>query len=334
MQNVYLAQWADFNDAMKNHPEIDPNTGIWLGVYGFIGFFFSLSVVTQVIFVWIYCGIRSARVLHMEMLKSIVRLPQSFFDTTPLGRILNRFSKDQYTVDEILPRTFQGYFRTLFSVISVLAVNALGNPYYLLLALPLGILYSYFQKFYLSTSRELKRLDSTSKSPIFAHFQETLGGVSTIRAYKSEARFIQTNEYRVDFNQKAYYPSISSNRWLAVRLEFIGALVVFGSAMFGVITILVNGSIPASIIGLMLTYSLSITQTLNWMVRQSCEIETNIVSVERIKEYTDLPQEADYTNDYDLPANWPASGSISFQSYGTRYRDNLDLVLNVCLLNS
>ena len=185
----------------------------------------------------------------------------------------------------------------------------------------------YFQKFYLSTSRELKRLDSTSRSPIFAHFQETLGGVSTIRAYKCENRFIATNESRIDFNQKAYYPSISSNRWLAIRLEFIGALIVFGSALFSVFTIWFNGSIPASIIGLMLTYSLSVTQTLNWLVRQSCEIETNIVSVERIKEYADLPREAPHFNDFKIPEGWPTEGTVGFHDYCTRYREGLNLVL-------
>lgn len=92
------------------------------------------------------------------MLGNVIHCPQSFFDTTPLGRILNRFSKDQYTVDEVLPRSFQGYFRTLFNVISVLAVNAIGSPYYIIFAIPLGFLYGYFQRFYLSTSRELKRL--------------------------------------------------------------------------------------------------------------------------------------------------------------------------------
>jgi ATP-binding cassette, subfamily C (CFTR/MRP), member 1 len=186
-----------------------------------------------------------------------------FLDTTPIGRILNRFSKDIYTVDEVLPRTFQGYIRTLFIVLSVLTVNSIGNPFYILFVIPLGILYLYFQKYCklvyinsyftahlpsslffldLTTSRELKRLDSTSRSPVFAHFQETLSGVSTIRAYKQENRFIRTNEDRVDYNQRAYYPSVASNRWLAVRLELIGSFIVFGSALFAVLTV---GSISA-----------------------------------------------------------------------------------------
>ncbi|RKO83977.1 P-loop containing nucleoside triphosphate hydrolase protein, partial [Blyttiomyces helicus] len=114
----------------------------------------------------------------------------------------------------------------------------------------------------------------------------------------------------------------------AVRLEFIGALIVFGSALFSVLTILITGEIRASIVGLMLTYSLNVTQTLNWMVRQSCEIETNIVSVERIKEYIDLPQEAPYIiSDHRPPASWPEGGAITFEEYSTRYREGLECVL-------
>lgn len=152
------------------------------------------------------------------------------------------------------------YFRTLFSVVSVLAINSFTNPLFLLFACPLGFLYLFFQRYYLSTSRELKRLDSVSRSPIYAHFQETLGGLVTIRAYKQQSRFTMTNEERVDFNQKAAFPSISSNRWLAVRLEFIGALVIFGSALFGVLSVVIYGYVNPSLVGLCMTYSLSVTQ--------------------------------------------------------------------------
>ncbi|KAI9339681.1 P-loop containing nucleoside triphosphate hydrolase protein [Obelidium mucronatum] len=336
-QNLYLADWADSNDRKRDlvlrgwmkQESVEPeNVMTRLMVYGGIGLLYAGSFVFQTIFVWIFCGIRSARILHQDMLENIVKLPQSYFDTTPLGRILNRFSKDVYTVDEVLPRVFQGYTRTLFSVLAVLAVNTIGNWMFLFFVVPLGLLYIYFQRYYLSTSRELKRLDSTSRSPIYAHFQETLAGVGTIRAYQQCQRFITTNEYRVDYNMKAYYPSVSSNRWLAVRLEFIGSLIVFGSAMFAVVSIAVNGYVSASLVGLALTYSLNVTQSLNWLVRQSCEIETNIVSVERMKEYIELPQEAPYLMPRQAPReSWPENGVIEFRDYEARYREGLDLVL-------
>ncbi|KAJ3017793.1 UNVERIFIED_CONTAM: hypothetical protein HDU68_011483 [Siphonaria sp. JEL0065] len=336
-QNLYLADWADSNDRKRdlvlrgwmNAESVEPeNVFTRLMIYGGIGLLYASSFVFQTIFVWIFCGIRSARILHSDMLENIMRLPQSYFDTTPLGRIINRFSKDVYTVDEVLPRVFQGYTRTLFSVLAVLAVNTIGNWMFLFFVVPLGLLYIYFQRYYLSTSRELKRLDSTSRSPIYAHFQETLAGVGTIRAYQQTQRFITTNEYRVDYNMKAYYPSVSSNRWLAVRLEFIGSLIVFGSAMFAVVSIAINGYVSASLVGLALTYSLNVTQSLNWLVRQSCEIETNIVSVERMKEYIDIPQEAPYLMPRQAPReSWPENGVIEFRDYEARYREGLELVL-------
>lgn len=192
-------------------------------------------------------------------------LPQSFFDTTPLGRIMNRFSKDQFTIDEILPRSFLGYARTLTSVFACIAVNSIGNKFYILFAIPLLFLYAYCQHYYLSTSRELKRLDSSTRSPIYAHFQETLYGCGSIRAFGQEDRFIEFSSKKgmslkfilVDENQRAYYPSVSSNRWLAVRLEAIGALIVFGSASFGVLSLYFHQEISSSTIGLMLVYSLS-----------------------------------------------------------------------------
>jgi ATP-binding cassette, subfamily C (CFTR/MRP), member 1 len=329
-QNVLLSWWAQENDRNIQMMVIFEKKSVffWLITYGFLGISYSAFVVFQVLFAWVFCGIRSARILHINLLENVLRLPQSFFDTTPLGRIMNRFSKDVYTADEVLPRSFLGYFRTMFIVISVLAVNTIGNPYYLVLAFPLGLVYYYCQKYYLSTSRELKRLDSTSRSPIYSNFQETLNGVTTIRAFGQETRFIQLNANRVDTNQRAYYPSVSSNRWLAIRLEFIGSLIVFGSATAGVLAIYFDKKMSSSVIGLMLVYSLSVTQTLNWMVRQSCEIETNIVSVERLKEYTEVPQEAPAVIPNNTPPSaWPNQGEIAFKNYAARYRPDLDLVI-------
>jgi len=198
-----------------------------------------------------------------------------------LGRILNRFSKDQYTVDETLPGSFQSYFRTMFNVISIFFVIVYSTPLFVVGAIPLGVIYFFIQRYYIASSRELKRLDSIKRSPIYAHFSETLSGVSTIRAYDLTDRFISENEKRLNESQKAYYPSIASNRWLATRLEFIGNTVVL---MAGVFAVMEHDTVNAGQVGLSITYALSITQTLNWMVRQSSEIETNIVSVERIKE--------------------------------------------------
>ncbi|KAI8983684.1 multi drug resistance-associated protein MRP [Pilobolus umbonatus] len=321
--NLWLKTWSSDN------LERGENTHIWyyLGIYALIGWSSAVFSVIQTVILWVYCAIRSARVLHGKMLESVIRSPMSFFDTTPLGRVLNRFSKDQHTIDEVLPRIFGAYFRVLFAVIATVLVVAISTPAFIFLLVPLTVIYVYIQRYYLATSRELKRLDSVGKSPIYSHFQETISGVTIIRAYEQQNRFIFTNENKLDDNQKAYYPSISSNRWLAVRLEFLGSIIIFSSALFAVLSITYGNSvIDAGLVGLSVSYALNVTQALNWVIRSYCEIETNIVSVERVKEYIDLPREK-YESTTRVSPVWPDKGAIEFRDYATRYRPGMDLAL-------
>lgn len=214
-----------------------------------------------------------------------------------------------------------------------MVVIAISTPLFLILIVPLGFVYFSYQKYYLRTSRELKRLDSVTKSPIFAHFQETLGGISTIRAFRQQRRFAQENEWRTDANLRAYFPSINANRWLAVRLEFIGSVVIFGAATLAIISVANGTKLSAGMVGLAMSYALNITQSLNWIVRQTVEVETNIVSVERVLEYANLPSEApDVIFKHRPSLSWPSQGGVTFDHYSTRYRPGLDLVLkDVCL---
>ncbi|CAG8520388.1 12933_t:CDS:10 [Funneliformis mosseae] len=300
--------------SVSNSKNSNEDVLLYLAIYGMIGFSYSIMTIIQTIVLLVLCTIRAARKLHQELLYGIIRSPMSFFDI--------------YTIDEVLPRTFAGYFRTLFSVIATIVVISFSTPLFVFVIIPMIFMYNYIQTYYLSTSRELKRLDSVTRSPIYAHFQETLGGVSTIRAYQQANRFIEENEVRLDTNQRAYFPSISCNRWLAVRLEFLGSIIIFGAAILAVITVLTTGNIDAGLVGLSVSYALSVTQALNWAVRQFCEIETNVVSVERVKEYIDLPSEAPVVIPDNRPdPTWPQNGLIQYQNYSTRYRPELELVL-------
>ena len=155
-----------------------------------------------------------------------------------------------------------------------LVLVSVSTPVFIVLILPLAGLYLYIQRYYLRTSRELKRLDSITKSPIYAHFQESLGGITTIRAYRQESRFALENEWRVDANLRAYFPSINANRWLAVRLEFIGSVIIFAAAIFAIIAVSAGGGPSAGLVGLAMSYALQITSSLNWIVRQTVEVET------------------------------------------------------------
>ncbi|KAF9945731.1 hypothetical protein BGZ70_003646, partial [Mortierella alpina] len=280
--SLWLTHWSRSYDSGESaHGPL-----YYIGIYATLGLVFALLTVFQSIILQVHCGIRSARVLHEKMLRSVLRSPMSFFDTVPMGRILNRFSKDQATIDEILPRTFSGYAHNLFGVLSILAVVTFSSPTLVFVIVPFSFLYMLLQKYYLATSRELRRLDSVARSPVFAHFQETIGGISTIRAYRQQDRFIRGNEARLDQSLRAFYPSIASNRWLAFRLECLSSVIIFGAAFLSVVSLARNMSVDPGLVGLSLTYALNVTQTLNWLVRQYTEVETNIVAVERLQEYT------------------------------------------------
>ncbi|KAI7818635.1 P-loop containing nucleoside triphosphate hydrolase protein [Gamsiella multidivaricata] len=323
--SLWLTHWSRSNDGSSNG---NHGAMYYISIYALLGIVFSLLTVFQSIVNTVYCGIRASRVLHEKMLRSILRSPIVFFDTTPMGRILNRFSKDQATIDEILPRTVAGYLLNLFPVIAILVVIMVSTPTLVFVIVPFSFLYMLLQRYYLATSREIRRLDSVSRSPVFAHFQETLGGISTIRAYRQQDRFIKGNAYRLDQNLRAFYPGIAGNRWLAFRLETLSSLIIFGTAFLSVLSLARHVAVDPGLVGLSLTYALNITQTLTWMVRNFTDVESNIVAVERLQEYVDLKPEASEINPANRPPQeWPAQGRVEFIDYETRYRPGLDLVL-------
>ncbi|KAL4784625.1 P-loop containing nucleoside triphosphate hydrolase protein [Aspergillus varians] len=321
--SYWLKHWTEMSETQSAS-----SPGKFIGIYLALGLGSSLLVIVQNLILWIFCSIEASRKLHERMAFSIFRSPMSFFETTPSGRVLNRFSSDIYRIDEVLARTFNMLFGNSAKALFTLFVITSATPPFLIFVIPLGWIYFSYQKYYLRTSRELKRLDSVTRSPIFAHFQESLGGISTIRAYRQEERFTQENEWRMDANLRAYFPSISANRWLAVRLEFIGSIIILASALLSIVSVASGTRLSAGMVGLAMSYALQITQSLNWIVRQTVEVETNIVSVERVLEYASLPSEAPDVIFKKRPAiGWPAQGAVSFQNYSTRYREGLDLVL-------
>jgi ABC-type multidrug transport system fused ATPase/permease subunit len=322
--NFWLKDWSEENSRVGANNDV----GKYIGIYFAFGIGSAGLTVVQTLILWIFCSIEASRKLHERMAKAIFRSPMSFFDTTPAGRILNRFSSDIYRVDEVLARTFNMLFVNLAKSGFTLAVVSFTTPAFIAVIFPMLFMYLWIQKYYLRTSRELKRLDSVSRSPIYAHFQESLGGISTIRAYRQQPRFERENEWRVDANLKAFFPSVSANRWLAIRLEFIGAVVILAAAGFSILAVASGADLGPGSVGLAMSYALQITTSLNWIVRQTVEVETNIVSVERVLEYARLPSEAPEINPNKRPpAAWPSSGTISFNNYSARYREGLDLVL-------
>jgi len=247
-----------------------------------------------------------------------------FFDVTPVGRIINRCGKDTDVMDDILIRSISAVLACGCRVLATVIVICWATWYFVIALVPIFLLYYYVQNFYVKISRQLKRLQSVSRSPIFSHFGETLTGVSTIRAYNMQDTFIRQSSQKVDNNHMSYYPNVVSNRWLAFRLEMVANLIILLAAIFAVAD---RGNVSAGIIGLSVSYAMQVTQTFNWMVRMTSEMESNIVAVERIEEYTNVEQEAPYHTSVEPPANWPVDGKVEFRNYSTRYRPELDLVV-------
>ncbi|NXU21396.1 MRP2 protein, partial [Pardalotus punctatus] len=244
-------------------------------------------------------AVRASRILHQQLLSNVLRVPMSFFDTTPTGRIVNRFAKDIFIVDETIPTSFRSWLNCFMGIISTLIIICLATPFFALVVIPLSIFYYFVLRFYVSTSRQLRRLDSVTRSPIYSHFGETVSGLSVIRAYGHQERFLMQNETTMDINQKSVYSWIISNRWLAIRLEFVGSLVVLFSALLAVIA---KDTLEGGIVGLSVSSALNVTQTLNWLVRTSSELETNIVAVERVHEYTKVKNEVRKPGSRQTPA--------------------------------
>ncbi|XP_037958175.1 multidrug resistance-associated protein 1 isoform X4 [Teleopsis dalmanni] len=317
--NLWLTKWS-------TDTRVENDTGLrdmYLGVYGAFGFgqviahlFFSLTLALGCI----YC----AKELHEFLLSNVMRWPMEVFDTTPLGRIVNRFAKDVDTIDVVLPLLWRVVISQAFSVLATIVVISISTPIFLAVIVPIAFLYYFAQRFYVATSRQLMRLESVSRSPIYSHFGETVTGVSTIRAYSVQNRFIDESDGKVDQNQVCKYPSLIANRWLAIRLEMVGNLIILFASLFAVL----GGQTNPGLVGLSVSYALQVTQTLNWLVRMTSDIETNIVAVERIKEYGETKQEAAWEIDnVKLPQNWPQNGSVAFENFKVRYREGLDLVL-------
>ncbi|KRX48228.1 Multidrug resistance-associated protein 1, partial [Trichinella murrelli] len=322
--NIWLAQWSEDIYVNRSDPNyVSANTRI--GVYAALGAGQGFSVFIAAV-VMLLCMVSSSARLHDSLVSSLLRSPISFYERTPIGRILNRISKDIDALDNTLPATMRSWVSCVMLVLSTLIIITINMRAFGFIIIPLGLLYFVVQKFYVSTSRQLKRIESVSRSPVYSLFQQILQGITSIRAYKAQDHFRLVLQRSVDWNQATNYPLLVSNRWLATRLELIGNLLVFFTASYAVYSRDSHSS-SVGMVGLAVTYALLITQTLNWVVRMNSDLETNIVSVERIKEYIELPSEASLVSACRPPPDWPNAGMVEFKNYSMRYRAELEPAL-------
>ncbi|OCH94438.1 ABC protein [Obba rivulosa] len=266
--------------------------------------------------------------LHHNAVRNIFHAPMSYFDTTPLGRILGVFGKDFDNIDNQLPVSMRLFVLTIGNVLGSVIIITVIEHYFLIAVVAIGVGYFYFAGFYRASARELKRLDAMLRSLLYAHFSESLTGLPTIRSYGEIQRFLNDNEYYVDLEDRAAFLTATNQRWLAIRLDFMGGMMVFIVAMLAVSD---ASGVSAASIGLVLTYSTSLTQLCSVVTRQSAEVENYMSSVERVVQYSrgdqveqEAPQEVP---DHEPPSQWPDKGAIEFKDVVMRYRQGLPVVL-------
>ncbi|XP_065867125.1 ABC transporter C family member 13 isoform X1 [Euphorbia lathyris] len=283
----------------------------------------SLTLVRA--FSFAFGGLRAAVQVHNTLLNKLIDAPVEFFDQTPAGRILNRLSSDLYTIDDSLPFILNILLANFVGLLGIAVVLSYVQVAFLLLLLPFWFIYSKLQFFYRSTSRELRRLDSVSRSPIYSTFTETLGGSSTIRAFKTEDYFLAKFNEHVTLYQRTSYSEIIASLWLSLRLQLLAALIISFVAVMAVVGS--RGYLPISfgtpgLVGLALSYASPIVSLLGSFLTSVTETEKEMVSVERALQYMDIPQE-ELGGSQSLNPDWPTQGLIEFQNVTMRYMPSL-----------
>lgn len=298
-------------------------TGRYIGAYAGLGMVqallqFSFSVALSVL------GTQASKVMLQNAMTRVLRAPMSFFDTTPLGRITNRFSKDVDIMDNILQDAMRMYMFTLAMIISVFILIIAYFHYFAIALGPLFLLFLFSAGYYRASAREMKRHEAVLRSDVFARFTEGVSGTSSIRAYGLQNEFTKGVQATVDQMNSAYYLTFSNQRWLSVRLDAIGNTLVFTT---GILVVTSRFNVSPSIAGLILSYILSIVQLIQFTVRQLAEMENAMNATERIHYYGNHLDEEPPLHLAEVPSSWPQRGEIVFHEVQMRYREGLPLVL-------
>ncbi|KAL8569306.1 hypothetical protein ACOMHN_024254 [Nucella lapillus] len=325
--NFWLRQWTEDpvlkNQSMAGSEVFVHTNDYYLTYYGVFG-------VMQVVLLLAYNGlywartVEASRQLHDRMVTCLFRAPMAFFDTTPSGRIMNRVSTDMEIVDNLMPLIIRDIVSTFTVLLATLIVLVVVSPLSAVVILPLAIVCYFALAAYVPVSRQCRRMEAVTRSPIFAHFSETITGAATIRAYGATERFVAESKRRVDKNQEFYFVWVAGSRWIQMILDLVTNIVVFMAAILAIVSPEPSGGSA----GLSVSYALQLSYTMNMMIRMVTDFETNIVSVERMKEYSELETEAPWVNPARRPLeSWPPEGMVEWRDYQTSYRPGLDPIL-------
>ncbi|XP_076579274.1 ATP-binding cassette sub-family C member 4-like [Chaetodon auriga] len=331
MQDWWLAYWADeqeklipTNTTIVQNVTKELDRDFYLGIYGGLtlativfGFIRNLMLFNVLV--------RCAQCLHNRMFYAILRTPVRFFDINPIGRVLNRFSKDIGQLDSNMPWTFVDFIQVFLQILGVIAVSVSVIPWILIPVVPLLVIFIFLRRYFLQTSRDIKRLESTTRSPVFSHLSSSLQGLWTIRAFGAEERFQKAFDAHQDLHSGAWFLFLTTSRWFALRLDGMCSIFVTVTT-FG--CLLLRDQLDAGSVGLALSYSVTLMGMFQWGVRQSAEVENMMTSVERVVEYTNLENEAPWETKKRPPPDWPSKGLVTFDQVSFSYSDDGPMVLH------
>ncbi|XP_061602841.1 ATP-binding cassette sub-family C member 12 [Cololabis saira] len=305
----------------------NPQLHFYQMVYGVTVIVMVLLAVIKCFF-YTFVTLKASCKLHDTMFKKIMASPMSFFDTTPAGRILNRFSKDQEEVDTVLPLNMDPFLQFCFIVTFTILIIASIFPFLLVAVVVMGALFTLVLFIFQRSIRHMKKMENISRSPCISLTTSTLQGLSTIHAYNTRDSHIKLFKSLNDVNSNHYLLFHSGTRWLSFWLDFMASTMTLLVALFVVLSS--NDVISPSLKGLAVSYTIQLTGILQYVVRQSTEVEARFNSVERLLEYiTDCVSEAPrHVKEAQIPDDWPKDGAITFQGYKMRYRQNTPIVLN------
>nr|CAC28731.2 related to ATP-binding cassette transporter protein YOR1 [Neurospora crassa] len=315
MTSLWLSWWTSDKFGLS--------LGQYIGAYAGLGAMQALLMFAFMVSLSMFGTTASKNMLRQATFR-VLRAPMSFFDTTPLGRITNRFSRDVDVMDNNLTDALRMYFFSIGAIISTFALIIAYFYYFAIALVPLFTLFLFATGYYRSSAREVKRFEAVLRSTVFAKFNEGLSGVASIRAYGLQNRFVEDMRKAIDDMDSAYFLTYSNQRWLSTRLDMIGNALVFTT---GILVVTSRFSVNPSIAGLVLSYILAIVQMIQFTVRQLAEVENGMNAVERLLYYgTQLEEEAP-SKTIDVRPSWPEKGEIIFDNVEMRYRAGLPLVL-------
>ncbi|KAG4112036.1 hypothetical protein ERO13_D13G138200v2 [Gossypium hirsutum] len=318
----YWMAWASPTSA-----DVEPPVGslTLIIVYLVLAISSAFSVLTRAMLLSTV-GYKTATLLFKKMHSCIFRAPMAFFDSTPSGRILNRASTDQNAVDLRIPYQVGGFAFSVINLLGIIVAMSQGAWQIFIIFIPVIVTCIWYQQYYISSARELARLVGVSKAPVIQHFAETLLGVTTIRCFDQESRFQETNLTLNDSYSRPKFHVSCAKEWLCFRLDMLSS-ITFAFGLFILISV-PKGVINPAIAGLAVTYGLNLNLLQTWLVWNICNMENQIVSVERMLQYSSIPCESALVIETNCPErSWPFHGEVNILNLQVRYAPHLPLVL-------